>query len=220
MQYVPVASCVLMDTRLAGGAFGNGTTRNYDARGSVSFAAQGGSHTGCGIPNDAAVLAMNILAVTPSGAGHIKVNAYKGAGTGSVAVYYAAGQTISGTLNVDIAPPGSHVFTLTNIGGPTQITADVTGYFIAPMSADIAGDGTLVRGSRVVGSSRPTTGLYEILFDRDVQSCYYTATPVLSGYIPSINFILVNGHPTGVKVEFHDTSGTAQNTEFFVNVTC
>ncbi len=220
MAYVPLPSCVLMDTRLAGGAFGNGTVRNYDARGSVSFAAQGGSHTGCGIPNDAAVLAMNILAVTPSAAGHVKVNAYKGVGTGTIALYYATGQTTSGSLNVDVAPPGSHVFTITNLGGPTQITADVTGYYIAPMSASIGGDGTLIRGSRVVGSSRPVTGLYIVIFDRDLTNCYYTATPVLAGYIPSINLIVVNGNPDGVKVEFHDTTGTAENTDFFMNVTC
>ncbi len=183
-----------------------------------SFAGQGGSKTGCGIPTNAAALALNVLAVTPRAAGHIKVLPYRGAGTGTIVVYYNAAQTISGGVNADIAAPGSHAFTIINLGGPSDVVADVTGYYIAPLAAEVTGTGTLVHGSRVTATSGIATGQYEVDFDRDVSNCFYSAAPNISGVLVDVQ--PRDGTPSGVFVELTTTTGTAINTQFDLTVTC
>ncbi len=220
MSYVPVTSCVVMDTRLAGGPFAAGATRNYDVRGSGSLAAQGGSKTGCGIPTNAAASVLNVLAVTPHAAGHVKVLPYKGTSTGTIVVYYNAGQTISGSVNADIAAPGSHAFTLINLGGPSDITADVTGYYIAPMFAEVASTGTsLFQGSRVTATTHlGSTGEYQVEFDRDVSKCSYSG----NAYLPN-NVVEVeprSGVADGVFVFITNNSGMGTDVQFFLTVTC
>ena len=219
MNYVPVVSCPLMDTRLAGGPFAAGATRNYDARGTGSFAAQGGSKAGCGIPTNAAALALNVLALSPRAAGHVKIMPYKGAGTGTIVNYYNAGQTISGSVNADIAAPGSHAFTLINLGGPTDITADVTGYYIAPMFAHVTDLGALVFGSRVTSVSRlSSAGEYEVDFDRDVTRCSYAGSSYTSE--TEVEVEPRNGNANGVFVFLTNTANAAVDEEFFLTVTC
>jgi hypothetical protein len=50
-------------------AFGNGTSRNYKARGSGSLASQGGSASGCKVANDALAIVVNVGSLSPVNAG-------------------------------------------------------------------------------------------------------------------------------------------------------
>ncbi|HEX3525688.1 MAG TPA: hypothetical protein VH988_01350 [Thermoanaerobaculia bacterium] len=77
MTFHTVPPCYVANTFNAGGAFAPNETRTYNVVGSGSFASQGGSATGCGIPgfsNGIArveAVALNVLVVNPTGAGHI-----------------------------------------------------------------------------------------------------------------------------------------------------
>ncbi len=156
--------------------------------------------------------------MTPHAAGHVKVLPYKGTSTGTIVVYYNVGQTISGSVNADIAAPGSHAFTLVNLGGPSDITADVTGYYIAPLAAHVTGTGSLVLGSRVTATSKVGTGEYEIDFDRDVTKCFYAVTPFSQGV--EVEAQPRSGNADGVFVFVLSAASAATNAEFHLTVTC
>jgi len=49
LVYTPVTPCRIIDTRLAGGAIGAGTTRSFLVTG-TDLSSQGGSGTGCNVP--------------------------------------------------------------------------------------------------------------------------------------------------------------------------
>ncbi len=157
--------------------------------------------------------------MTPHAAGHVKVLPYKGTSTGTIVVYYNAGQTISGSVNADIAAPGSHTFTLINLGGPSDITADVTGYYIAPMFAEVASVGSLVHGSRVTGSVLlGATGTYEVDFDRDVTKCSYSVTlfnPDETALVEPRSNVA-----DGVFIGTATSAGSPVDTQFYLTVTC
>jgi hypothetical protein len=67
--YTAVTPCRIVDTRVAGGQFGGNVLRQYDVDG-PNLSAQGGSGTGCGIPNGvAASVAMTVTVTGPGGPG-------------------------------------------------------------------------------------------------------------------------------------------------------
>src|SRR5215203_1289129 len=75
LTYHTVAPCLVVDTRVSGGAFAAGETRTYNIGGSGSLASQGGSATGCGIPGfsnsipQVQAVAVNIVVINPAGPG-------------------------------------------------------------------------------------------------------------------------------------------------------
>ncbi len=77
LTYNTVTPCYVSNTFVAGGQFAANETRTYTVVGSGSLAGQGGSASGCGIPafsNGIArvqAVALNVLVVNPTGAGHI-----------------------------------------------------------------------------------------------------------------------------------------------------
>jgi hypothetical protein len=219
MHYVPVPSCVLVATRQAGGALGDGASRNFIARGSASLASQGGSAMGCGVPKNAAVIATTIDASTPTHAGHLKVKPFGGAGTGALAVSYLTGLDSINSVNVDLGVPmAGKAFTIINIGGPTHVIVTVVGYYIAPLAAVISSAGNLTRGSRVVSQQRVDVGEYQVIFDRDVSACYfhgssYEATALVFP-LPMIN------NPNGVAVGIIKLNSDFVDAQFFLTVTC
>jgi hypothetical protein len=68
LGYTALASpCSAVDTRAAGGVLAPGGSRAFRMRGSVSFAAKGGSASGCGGPSGATAVEVSVSSVTPSG---------------------------------------------------------------------------------------------------------------------------------------------------------
>jgi hypothetical protein len=221
LKYVGVAPCILVDTRKTGGVFGNGTSRNYNARGNGSLAGQGGSSTGCGIEKNAGVIVVNVGALSPVAPGFIKAKAFNAPGAGEGAVNYEAHQSIGGVLNLNLSAPGAaKAFTLTNTGGPTGVVVTVTGYYIAPMAARVATNATIVSSSRVVSVTHPFLGTYIVTFDRDVSDCVTNATSY-----DQINrsFIAqdVGGGPAEVAVDaYNSATGASVDASFNLTVTC
>jgi len=144
--YTPLPPCRVLDTRAApGGArLGPGATRTVLLRGvAANLASQGGSSTGCGVPdpvnnaNVAQAVAVNIVAVSASGPGFLIAFA-TGSGTPAASTLnYDSNQTIANGVIVPVCL-GS-----TAAGGPCQtgdlnikagvspvhVVIDVVGYF-------------------------------------------------------------------------------------------
>jgi hypothetical protein len=220
LHYVSIAPCTLVDTRVTGGPFANGASRNYKARGNGSLASQGGSAAGCKIDNDARAIVVNVGSLSPTGAGFVKAKAFGSAGGGAGAVNYAAHQNIGGVLNLNLAAPGvTPAFTLINTGGPTGVLVTVTGYYIGPMAVHVLSNGLLSAASRVANAGHPVAGAYTITFDRDVSKCVYTATPV---NVRATIFVQPQGgQPNSVVVNtFAEATGTQADLEFNLVVQC
>jgi len=132
--YTPVAPCRIIDTRSsAAGAIAANTTRSFVAINSSSFAGQGGSATNCGtLGLSATAVAINLTAVTPSGAGYATAYPFGTAQPVAASVNYVAGAIVNNALIVQIPNPlSSFDFTLYTFA-QSHYVADIVGYFAPP----------------------------------------------------------------------------------------
>jgi hypothetical protein len=126
-----VPPCRIVDTRLVGGAIPAGGSRNFFAAG--SFSSQGGQTT-CGIPLGLAKgVFFNIVAVGPSGPGHLTLYPYPLPLPLASTLNVSSGQTIANGVLVAIcdtltADCTSADFTVTMGPASADIVIDVTGY--------------------------------------------------------------------------------------------
>ena len=76
LAFVALQPCRLVDTRV-GSPLAPGEARSFNVVGATGFAAQGGTGSGCGIPGYAGgrpqvqAVALNVVAVSPQGPGHL-----------------------------------------------------------------------------------------------------------------------------------------------------
>ncbi len=161
LVFVPLPPCRVIDTRGAGGgALVAGTPRSFAFRGPATnyqnptpLPDQGGSTTGCGIPgltsdaspfqNIAKAVAINIVAVGPSGAGDLRAWAANQTVPNASVINYAAvtGLNIANGVIVPMcdevsATPctGGDITFRADVSG-TQLVVDVVGYFHAGSQA-------------------------------------------------------------------------------------
>jgi hypothetical protein len=85
--------------------------------------------------------------------------------------------------------------------------------------------GNLARGPRVVSSARLSAGNYEVIFNRKIKNCAFTATlgTTGTGSIPAPGLITVAGRAgnfSGVFVRIVDRTGTSLDSSFHLAVTC
>ncbi len=219
MNFVPVAPCRLVDTRLGGGKLAAGTARSFDARGTGSLAAQGGSVTGCGLPLNAAAASMSVVAIKPAAGGYLRGWAQGTTEPETSILNVTKNMTVNGLTIQDLADPHEILdFRIRNGAGAMHLVVDVTGYYIAPMGARVIGDGNLSVGSRVISTAKLNVGQYEVLFDRAVNTCYYSAVSFVG-----VRDIIVQPRTqtaNGVYIEFHDTAGALIDAAFYLTVTC
>jgi len=95
----------------------------------------------------------------------------------------------------------------------------------APLRAVLKSDGTLAGGRDVAATSRISTGSYEVIFDRDVSRCAYTATvgrpsPGFTTHPLTITTAGRMGNPNGVFVFIHQTAGAVADHAFSVVTRC
>ena len=136
LVYTPVAPCRILDTRsTAAGAIAANATRSFIAINASNFTSQGGSSTNCGtLGLNATAVAINLTAVTPSGAGY--ATAYPFGTTQPVAssINYTAGAVVNNALIVQIPNPlSSFDFTVYSFA-QSQYVADIVGYFAPPVA--------------------------------------------------------------------------------------
>ena len=90
--------------------------------------------------------------------------------------------------------------------------------------AVISDMGATVRGRGVASSAQTGTGQYQVIFDRDVRQCIYTATlgdESASG--PGTGQIAITSaasNVNGVRVVTRDSDGTQANRSFHLVVSC
>ncbi len=135
LVYVPVDPCVLV--RTAGspqGKMGANETRALLARGAVSLAAQGGSASGCGVPEEAAVLAVTLRVANAAGVGQLKVWPADEPEPGSVLLDYGAGgPSLNSSVLIELcdAEPCVSDFHAKTATSGAHLRIDALGYFIA-----------------------------------------------------------------------------------------
>ncbi|MEO9239849.1 MAG: hypothetical protein ABI418_17350, partial [Jatrophihabitantaceae bacterium] len=185
--------------------------------GTTFFVGQGGKSGGCGVPTTATAVNVIITAVSPTHAGYLHVWRPTDTEPNASFMNYGTNFNASGTGSVGIATNGT--VRIRNLTAITHLVIDVTGYYLAPMTAEVASNGNLVQGSRVATSFLigATTSSYEVDFDRDVSHCAYAASSYFSGYDLTVE--PRSGVPNGVFVlSTFDHTATAD--QFYLTVTC
>jgi hypothetical protein len=91
--------------------------------------------------------------------------------------------------------------------------------------AVVNSDGTLARGKGALDASTLGGGSYEVLFDRNVRKCAYTATIGLSGAAGSevpgeITVVGRAGANNGVFITTHDSTGAFADRGFHLTLNC
>jgi hypothetical protein len=155
LVYTPIAPCRILDTRsTAAGAIAANATRSFVAVGSSNFTGQGGSATNCGtLGLSATAVAINLTAVTPSGAGYATAYPYGTTQPLAASVNYASGAIVNNALIVQIPNPIALFDFTVYTFAQSHYVADIVGYFAPPVATalqcietanenlDIAGNG-------------------------------------------------------------------------------
>jgi hypothetical protein len=145
LLFQAVQPCRVFDTRFASPAtqLSPGVPRAFHVVGSASnFAGQGGSAGGCSIPGYAGgapralAVALNVVAVGPTGPGHLRAwPSDRGAPTASVLNYASAAATGLNIANGIVLPlsqdgvEGNDLTLMAAVSG-THVLADVAGFFV------------------------------------------------------------------------------------------
>jgi hypothetical protein len=135
LAYTPINPCRIIDTRsTVAGPLAPNVARTFDGY-STNFASQGGTGSGCGIPNGVAALAMNVYAVNPTNLGFIKVWQANGTEPDVSTVNYQVGITAIATgALVPVDAANTNRFTAKS-PATVDFIADVVGYFKPPGDA-------------------------------------------------------------------------------------
>lgn len=224
--FVPISTCRIVDTRLAGGKITPAEgSRVFDVSGSgATFAAQGGTAGGCGIPGWSTAIEVTITAVDAQ-SGFLRAWPANGSQPSGTFMNYDDAFNVSNTGAVGINGCTSICLINTDLrvrtyGNPTHVVIDVNGYYIRPMAAVVASDGNLIDSNRASDANRLAQGQYEVIFDRDISDCVYTAS---AANVSSGTEVVVDpraGTPNAVFVKTANSAGTAIDAKFFVEVVC
>lgn len=162
LVYTPVTPCRAFDTRDAGGVLGPGVPRSFVVAGTDGFEAQGGKAGGCGVPlGPASAVVVNLVAVGPSGMGHLRAWPADESSVPPMASVLNFGN-VSG-LNAlangivlpicDHAGPCASDLWIQAYGSSTHVVGDVLGYF---QKTDL--ESVLLVGAFGFGSRTATAG--------------------------------------------------------------
>ncbi len=137
MVFTKVPPCRVVDTRTTGALASGGGTRHFVIAGTEGFEAQGGLAGGCGIPYGATAVAVNLVAVGPSGNGHFRAFPWNTTPPrASVINFTPASLAIANGYIQPLCDPwrGScdYDVTVTADAAGSHVVIDVTGYFSAP----------------------------------------------------------------------------------------
>jgi hypothetical protein len=184
-----------------------------------------------GVPADATSVVLNVTSTQATSTGNIQVYPTGAAVPSTSTLNLQPGADVPNAATVGIGTAGKIRFRATvNSGGTVQLIADVTGYYVNHqhsdqyLSAVVAANGTLVRGTGATAASNTFTGNYVVTFDRDVSACVFVADPGVTGStgatIGTATVAGANGQPTGVFVRTLDTTFTNVNNSFHLMVMC
>ncbi|MBM6400119.1 hypothetical protein [Phycicoccus sonneratiae] len=218
LQYVAVAPCRIIDTRVSGGALVNGQ-RTFDAT-LASYATQGGKAGSCGIPDIATSVQLNLGAISRNGT----TSDVRGWATGTAEpnaslVNYNPSGPVANMVNLKVNSSGQ--FNL-KTPGAAHLFVDVAGYYVKPLYAAVSSGGSIYSGisSGVTSVARTGTGRYTVTFERDVQQCAATASSITWANNLDVSPDVGAGGTNTVTVGIADTSNTAADGYFVIGLTC
>jgi len=136
LVYTPLTPCRIIDTRLAGGILVAGVPRDFKVTG-TNYSAQGGSATSCGVPfGPTTAAAINFVAVTPQGAGHLLLTPFGRTMPLASIINYAlpgTGLNVANGLTVATCDPSaatcSYDITIEAGVSGVHLVGDVQGYY-------------------------------------------------------------------------------------------
>ncbi len=136
LVYTPLTPCRIIDTRLAGGILVAGVPRDFKVTGS-DYSAQGGKASSCGVPlGPTTAAAINFVAVTPQGAGHLLLTPFGRPMPLASIINYAlpgTGLNVANGLTVATCDPSaatcSYDITIQAGVSGAHLVADVQGYY-------------------------------------------------------------------------------------------
>jgi hypothetical protein len=171
-QFTSVTPCRLLDTRKAGGAMTN-ADRSFVASGTLT--GQGGNSAGCGIATNAVALTINLTAISKD-TNVVRGWAYGGTPPTATLLNFSAALHASNMVTIPLCRGAcAKAFTL-HVYDTAQVVGDVLGYYTLPIYALINSSGGIVNSSSVVSVTHPSTGVYDVTFDRVMTGCAITAT--------------------------------------------
>lgn len=214
-SYVAITPCRVVDTRVNGGALGDGVAREYYVAGTFGFSPQGGKSGGCGIPTSAKAVSTTVTAVGAAGEGYVRsYPAGSSEPTATLLNYSKVNTGTSGNLPIR-SGSGKHL-ALKNHLSSTHLVVDVTGYFIPQMDAYILSSGTISDNSgRLLSSTKTGTGTYSLQWDRDVTACSVNVNPDFSA-----KFATAYTSGTYTYVYTFTDAGVPVDYWFNINVNC
>lgn len=177
--FVGITPCRIVDTRKAGGRLGKNAVRTFVVAGTTGFSAQGGAAGGCGIPASATAVAASLTSVKPKKNGYLRAWPATAAEPGTTSVSYVKKQSTTAGSTLAVTPGAAGALKVRNTGGPTDLTVDVTGYYLPQMHGMVAPGGPIYAGSsRIVSATNPSAGVYQVTFDGPITYC----TPMVDTY--------------------------------------
>lgn len=213
LAFTPLTSCILVDTRIVGGAMTQLTQRSFKASGS-NFLAQGGSATNCGLPVNPAGLLVSVSAIAPTGSGYFTLWPFGESRPQASNISFFAGQNIQNDVVIRTSQNLSQDFWAFT-SGASHLVVNVLGYYATPEATALDCN---------VAEENGVLGLLSGLQTKDVVCpAGYTATSgscsgLLGISVSNEEHVMTGSQPTGYQCDFVGSLLTAFT--YQVNATC
>ncbi len=221
--FVPIKPCRIVDTRSSSaGEITPNSVRNFRVRGTTSMAGQGGSTTGCGVPNTATGVTANTTMTMINTGGFL--SNYPAGGVASTTNFtsFVPGPNVTSNPTFALAPAGVEPSLAIKASGSARLDLiiDVTGYYAPQIEGMINASGGLYSGSpSLLTATRSAVGTYSLTVDRDVSNCSVAVQAYSYGL--DAQAYLFNG--TNVSVYSYSRNGgtvTPADDYVYVNISC
>jgi hypothetical protein len=220
--FVPMTPCRIVNTQNSAGNIDAGELRSYKTNGNTSE--QGGAAS-CGIPTSATALELSVSAVSAQGPGYLRVHPAGVATPTATFLNYGPAQNITNAGTVSIRPGANQTnLSVRAYEADTHVVIDVLGYYVSELFAVVDAPGTLARGNGVVSVANPFSGVYDLVFDRNVSGCTYLVSPGGTGANQTTAYDVaasrLDGNANGVRVQTKDPGGLNTDEPFHLVVDC
>lgn len=207
LVYVPIQPCR---------AFSKKTLANvaasYQITGSGNFTTQGGPSTGCGIPDAATAVTLNVTTAAAPASGLLTAYADGATRPGVATARFVSSiaEATSATVGV-----GSNGRMAVYPNQTVNVAGDITGYFAPQIQVYMNYDGTAYSATtRILATQKLGTGSYRVQVDRNVQLCSIHVN-IDGGYY------YASAYPSGDNIYIQTwgiSSGTPTATDLYHNV--
>ncbi|HEX7134615.1 MAG TPA: hypothetical protein VF228_18725 [Iamia sp.] len=222
-MFVPITPCRIVNTQNSAGDIDAGELRSYKTNGNTSE--QGGA-AACGIPASATALELSVSAVSAKGPGYLRVHPAGVATPTATFLNYGPGQNLTNAGTVQVRP-GANVTNLSvrAFESDTHVVIDALGYYVTDLFAVVdTGANAASRGNGVVSVANPFSGIYDVVFDRNVSGCAHLAAPAQPGSGVNTSYDVsaspLSGNANGVRIQTFSDTGLAQDRSFTLVVDC